>query len=110
MRCAGIPTASPSHFDNGKKLSVDLSKYFHQENLLPTGDHKVYSLRHSFKDRLKDIDAPEELIDELTGHKIGKPKYGDGYGLIKKAEFIQKIAFTAKEILQWRRLEQRRFV
>ena len=59
-----------------------------------TPKYSVYSLRHSFKDRLKDVECPEEMIDELMGHKIDKPKYGDGYGLRLKLKNIQAIAFT----------------
>ena len=40
--------------------------------------------------------APEEMIDELMGHKIDKPKYGDGYGLRLKLKNIQAIAFTSR--------------
>ena len=36
--------------------------------------------------------APEELIDELMGHAVDKPKYGDGYGLELKLRFLLKIA------------------
>ena len=61
-----------------------------------TGKHSIYSLRHSFKDRLKDVECPEEMIDELMGHRTDKPKYGDGYGLRLKLKNIQAIAFTSR--------------
>ena len=34
------------------------------------------------------------MIDESMGHKIDKPKYGDGYRLRLKLKRIQAIAFT----------------
>ena len=34
------------------------------------------------------------MIDELMGHKIDKPRYGDGYGLRLKLKNIQAIAFA----------------
>ena len=37
------------------------------------------------------------MIDELMGHKIDKPKYGDGYGLRLKLKRIQAIAKVAAE-------------
>jgi len=40
-----------------------------EHNLKPTPNHSLYSLRHTFKDRLRDAQAPEEIIDELMGHK-----------------------------------------
>jgi hypothetical protein len=56
--------------------------------------HSVYSFRHAFKDRLKAAECPEEMVDELMGHTTGKPKYGDGYGLLLKARYMQSIALT----------------
>jgi hypothetical protein len=49
---------------------------------------------------LKDAETPEELIDELMGHKTDKPKYGDGYGLRLKLKYIQAIAFKSAPALK----------
>lgn len=88
------PEGFPRYFDSGSTLSGTLMKHFKARDLLPSEEHSIYSLRHSFKDRLKNVLAPEELIDETMGHSIDKPKYGDGYGLQKKLEFIQAIALN----------------
>lgn len=84
----------PRYFDKGSNLSATLMKFFKARELLPTTKHSIYSLRHSFKDRLKAIETPEELIDELMGHSTGKPRYGDGYGLPLKHKYLQRIALT----------------
>ncbi|MGY4487906.1 hypothetical protein ACVWWR_007097 [Bradyrhizobium sp. LM3.2] len=68
-------------------------KHFAKRKLLPTDKHKIYSFRHSFKDRLKAVEAPEELIGEMMGHRIDKPKYGDG-GLALKLKYLTAIAFS----------------
>ena len=86
----------PRYFDKGSSLSATLMKHFDKHGLLPTAKHKVYSFRHSFKDRLKAVEAPEELIDEMMGHRIDKPKYGAGYSLDRKLEYLEKIAFTSQ--------------
>lgn len=90
------PDGFPRYFDKADNFSAAANKHFKKWKLLPTPKHTVYSLRHSFKDRLKDDEAPEEMIDELMGHKIDKPKYGDGYGLRLKLKSIQAIAFTSR--------------
>ena len=69
-------------------------KHFKRHGLLPREKHSIYSIRHSFKDRLKAVEAPEELIDEMMGHRTDKPKYGDGYGLSLKLKYLQLIALT----------------
>ena len=53
----------------------------------------MYSLRHSFKDRLVAVEAPDSLIDSLMGHKTYKPKYGEGPSLELKLKYLQQIAF-----------------
>jgi integrase len=89
------PDGFPRYFDKGSNLSAALMKHFKKHKLLPSELHTIYSFRHSFKDRLKAVEAPEELIDELMGHSIDKPKYGDGYGPKLKLKYLQAIAFTA---------------
>ena len=86
----------PRYFDRADNFSAAANKHFKKWKLLPTPKHSIYSLRHSFKDRLKDVECPEEMIDELMGHKIDKPKYGDGYGLRLKLKNIQAIAFASR--------------
>jgi integrase len=86
----------PRYFDKGSSLSATLMKHFDKHGLLPTAKHKIYSFRHSFKDRLKAVEAPEELIDEMMGHRTDKPKYFDGYGLALKLKYLTAIAFTPK--------------
>lgn len=85
----------PRYFDKGSSLSATLMRHFDKHNLLPTAKHKIYSFRHRFKDRLKAVEAPQELIDEMMGHRIDKPKYGDGYGLTLKLKYLRAIAFTS---------------
>lgn len=88
------PDGFPRYFDRGSNLSATLMKHFKKNELLPTDRHSIYSFRHSFKDRLKAAETPEELIDELMGHRIDKPKYGDGYGLKLKLKFLKAIAMS----------------
>ncbi len=80
--------------------SSTVNKYLTENNLRPTPKHSLYSLRHTFKDRLRDAGAPEEIIDELMGHKKAGPKYGRGHLLEKKQQWLQKIAFKVPEALK----------
>jgi integrase len=54
------PDGFPRYFDKADNFSAAVSKYLKKHRLLPTPKHSIYSLRHSFKDRLKDVEAPEE--------------------------------------------------
>jgi integrase len=89
------PAGFPRYRDKSSNLSATLNKYLWENGLRPTKDHTVYSLRHSFKDRLIAIEAPDSLIDSLMGHKTYKPKYGKGPSLELKLKYLQQIAFKA---------------
>jgi integrase len=87
------PNGFPTYRDKSTSLSALVNKYFLAHGLRPTKQHALYSLRHSFKDRLIAAEAPDSLIDSLMGHRTGKPKYGKGPPLELKLKFLESIAF-----------------
>jgi integrase len=93
------PEGFPRYRDKSSSLSAAVNKYLLENGLRPTKDHTVYSLRHSFKDRLIAAQAPDSLIDSLMGHRTGKPKYGRGPSLELKLKFLEQIAFVPPERL-----------
>lgn len=88
------PNGFPRYRDKSSSLSGALNKFLAENKLRPTKGHTVYSLRHSFKDRLIGAEAPDSLIDSLMGHKTYKPKYGKGPSLELKLKFLSAIAFN----------------
>ena len=93
------PRGFPKYRDKATSLSATVNKYMLENSLRPTRDHSVYSLRHSFRDRLIGAEAPDSLIDSLMGHKTYKPKYGNGPSLELKLKFLELIAFRSPERL-----------
>jgi len=87
-----------SRYSSADSASTQINKYFRENGLSPTKEHSLYSLRHTFKDRLRDVQAPEEVIDNLMGHKSRGPKYGRGHILETKFEWLNRIAFDASQI------------
>lgn len=82
-----------THYSNADTASSTINKYLRENDLKPTKAHSLYSLRHTFKDRLRDSGAPEEVIDELMGHAKSGPKYGRGHLLESKHKHLKAIAF-----------------
>ncbi len=82
-----------SHYRNADTVSTTINKYLRENDLKPSPKHSLYSLRHTFKDRLRDVGAAEEIIDELMGHKKSGSKYGRGHMLEKKHQWLKKIAY-----------------
>ena len=79
---------------NTDSLTALINKYLMEHGLRPTPGHTLYSLRHTFQDRLIEVEAPERIQAELMGHKFHRPKYGSGPSLEQKAEWLKKIAYA----------------
>jgi integrase len=94
-----FPDGFPRYADNSDSLSAAVNKFFADHGMKPTEKHTLYSLRHGFKDRLRDAEAPDELTDEMMGHASGKPKYGDGHGLRVKLRYVNEIALAPGMVL-----------
>lgn len=67
-----------------------------EHDVFPSQEHSLYSLRHSFQDRLILAEAPERIQADLMGHAISRPRYGDGAGLAQKAEWMEKISIEGE--------------
>jgi hypothetical protein len=75
-----------------------LNGFLREHGLLPTDDHTVYSLRHSFEDRLSAVEPPEKIQSFLMGHKYRRERYGDGPTLNQKKDWLKKMCFKELEI------------
>ena len=73
-------------------VSANLMKAFRQRNLLPTPDHVIYSLRHSFEDRMLEGGLDYGLRCALMGHKNNRPEYGQGGSLAYRKDQLLRIA------------------
>ena len=85
------PNGFTQYRDRPDALSGCLSKYLLENKLLPSDQHTVYSLRHSFQDRLLAVNAPDRVQADLMGHKFQRPAYGDGATLLQKLHWLQRI-------------------
>ncbi len=86
----------PDGFDryqNSEAVSATLSKYLKKHKMFPTTEHKVYSLRHTFYDKLVKSKAPDTMKQALMGHLKKGPRYGSPYSVKDMAEFMSKTAF-----------------
>jgi len=58
----------------------------------------VHGIRHAFRDRLRAVNAPVDLIDQLGGWsaKSVGTGYGEGYSLRIAYRHVTRISFNAK--------------
>ena len=64
-------------------------------------DVVIHALRHSFRDRLRALEAPVELIDQLGGWSLKSvgQSYGDGYRLEQLTKVMQKMPVSTLAIV-----------
>jgi integrase len=86
-----FPKGFPRYKDKEASMSAALNKFFRENKLFPTPDHKIYSFRHTFEDRLKEAGIDDELRRLLMGHAIDRPKYGSGGSLEWRQSELRKI-------------------
>ena len=82
---------------SSENASATINKFLRVNDLLSTPGQCLYSLRHTFKDRLRDVEAPEEIINELMGHRQPGPQYGRGRLLEQKKRWLEEIVFSYPE-------------
>ena len=89
------PDGFPRYRDKADSLSALMNKAMDARGLRPEPGQSLYSLRHTFEDRLTAVDAPDKIIACLMGHKWSRPRYGVGPSLEHKREWLNRIAFSA---------------
>ena len=73
-----------------KSLSTALNKFCRENGFFEEGQ-SVYSLRHTFEDRMKEADIDGEMRKYLMGHAIDRQEYGAFASLKKKWEAVKAI-------------------
>ncbi|HEX2842053.1 tyrosine-type recombinase/integrase [Hyphomicrobium sp.] len=89
------PNGFPTYRGKPTNLSNTVTKYLRENKLLPFEGQSFYSLRHAFKDRLRECKTTEELTDVLMGHSPKGDQYGFGPGLNEAHNVMKAIAFKA---------------
>lgn len=86
------PKGFPRYQESSATLSATVNKFLREKGLLPTEAHSLYSLRHSFEDRMLAAGIDDRVRRDLFGHTLGRERYGDGATLAHKFDLLQAIA------------------
>jgi integrase len=85
------PQGFPRYQDKSDSASALINKVLTSANLRPTELHTVYSLRHTFQDRIENAETTERMQADLMGHEFGRPEYGDGPTMKRRQKFLESI-------------------
>ena len=85
------PSGFPRYRDK-PGLSATINKFLRENGLMESENHVLYSLRHSFEDRLLAAAVDERIRRDLMGHALDRERYGSGASLEQAHEIIQRIA------------------
>lgn len=83
----------PRYADNSATLSGTVNKFLRENKLLETDEHVMYSLRHSFEDRMLEAGIDERIRRDMLGHKLNRERYGSGGSLDHIHGLLAAIAF-----------------
>lgn len=85
------PNGFSKYYGKSDKLTSTINKWLSKNNLRPTQKHSLYSLRHSFQDRMNALELNDRIQCQLMGHKFNRPKYGEGALLGHLYKIMQEI-------------------
>ena len=86
-----FPAGFTRYRESPDSLSATVNKALGAAGLRPTPGHTLYSLRHTFKDRLIALEAPPRVQDALMGHAVGEIEYGSGPSLEQRASWLKRV-------------------
>jgi integrase len=87
------PNGFARYRDKEDSLSAAINAFLWENKLRPTKAHVLYSLRHTFQDRILAASAPDRLQADLMGHEFDRPVYGEGASLRQKLDLLERIKF-----------------
>lgn len=85
------PNGFARYADKSDSASAAINKFLRSKHLFPSDKHTIYSLRHTFQDRIENIGASDRMQADLMGHEFGRPKYGDGAEMKRRQELLDSI-------------------
>ena len=85
------PQGFPRYRDKAG-LSATINKFLRENGLMESEHHVLYSLRHSFEDRMLAAEVDDRIRRDLLGHRLSRERYGAGASLEQTRRILQAFA------------------
>jgi len=86
-----FPEGFSAYRSNDKLLKV-VSDFLTTAELRESTEHSLYSLRHSFNDRLLHGGVDERIGRDLMGHRLTRERYSDGTSLEHMRQLLEPLS------------------
>tara|TARA_R100000935_G_scaffold30452_3_gene50859 strand:+ start:387 stop:1670 length:1284 start_codon:yes stop_codon:yes gene_type:complete len=107
----GVALAAAKRHPNGfpryrgkSNYSGTMNKYLRSNDLLPSAQHTIGGVRHTWESRILNATKRMDVSGEMMGHSVkvirGRPVYGDSMDLLQKQELAQSVMLKMPEHLQ----------
>ena len=87
-----FPDGFPRYREKEEAACATINKYLRENELSPTPKHTLYSIRHTFEDRMKEAGIDGEMREIFFGHRRSRQEYGSGGALEWRRSLLLKMA------------------
>ena len=90
-----FPGGFPRYKESSASLSATVNSFLRANSLMEDRDDgrtTMYSLRHSFMDRMTNNDVDDRIRRDVFGHRLNTEEYGDGADLEKVHDLLHAFA------------------
>ena len=85
-----FPNGFPQYRTNSATLSGTVNKFLRENGLMESPRHTLYSLRHSFEDRMLEAGIDDRIRRDVFGHRLTRERYGAGASLEHVAALLSR--------------------
>ena len=88
--CFAFPRYTDNSRCNANSASNALNKWLHANF---RNDIVIHGFRHAMRDRLRAVNCPSEMIDQIGGWSSGKvgEGYGEGYSVLQTKQWMTRL-------------------
>lgn len=86
-----FPKGFPRYFEKEESACAAINKYLRENKLTPSPKHTIYSIRHSFEDRMKEAGIDGEMREIFFGHRRSRQEYGSGGTLEWRRSLLKRM-------------------
>lgn len=86
-----FPNGFPRYREKEEAACAAINKYLRENDLVPSQKHTLYSIRHSFEDRMKEAGIDGEMREIFFGHRRSRQVYGSGGALEWRRSLLERM-------------------